>query len=336
MKNKLQRVLAVLILGGVVLACGMGGSTTPRQATLDAISASVRGTATAVAAQEANPDAALETAQAQATERGGLVAATQTAEASLSADARTATAAAFAPVLAELPKYGVDPAAGHVGWVHPPVSLEVNGYLTYDYINHFIATVATDFVVSADITWNTQYGTSGCGFVLRSDGNEAALNQYMAILTRGATGHLLFAVMSEGDIVGGRDIYAYGRDPNFNWENGATNQLTIVGRGNVFSIYSNATLIGEIDPSKAPGPPSLPDEPDKPNGSDPLAMAEYQALLAEHDAVVSQITADYAARQREAATADKIFERGFIAMVVLSESGRTQCQFDNGWLWLID
>jgi hypothetical protein len=315
----------------------MGAANTARESTLEAISASVRATGTAVAAQEQNPGASVETAQAQATARGDLIAATQAAQAALSDEAKTATAAAFAPILAELPQYGVDPAAGQVGWVHPPVDLEVSGYLQYDYVNNFIATVAKDFVVSADITWNTQYGTSGCGFVLRSDGNENALNQYMAILTRGATGHLLFAIMSDGDIVGGRDIYAYGEDPNFRWENGATNELTIVGRGNVFSVYTNGSLIGEIDPSKAPGPPALPEDPKKPgNVSDPAAMAAYQQQLAQHDAAVAQIMANYAARRREAATANKIFERGFIAMVVLSESGRSQCHFDNGWLWLID
>jgi hypothetical protein len=30
------------------------------------------------------------------------------------------------------------------------------------------------------------------------------------------------------------------------------------------------------------------------------------------------------------------FERGFVAMVVLSESGRSVCEFNNTWLWLIE
>lgn len=34
-----------------------------------------------------------------------------------------------------------------------------------------------------------------------------------------------------------------------------------------------------------------------------------------------------------AAPADYQFERGFTAMVAVSESGATQCQFDNTWLW---
>ena len=209
--------------------------------------------------------------------------------------------------------------------------------MSYDYVNNFLATVAQDFVVSSDITWNTRYGTSGCGFVLRSDGNKNALNQYMAIVTRGASGHVLFATMSNGDIVGGKDIYAYGRDPNFQWGNNVTNRLTIVGRGNTFSIYSNDTLIGEIDPSTPLSLPAIPPVPKKPaNVGDVGAMNLYNKQAAEQQAVATQITADYQSRQRAAANADKIFERGFVAMVVLSESGRSVCTFDNTWLWLIE
>ena len=30
-----------------------------------------------------------------------------------------------------------------------------------------------------------------------------------------------------------------------------------------------------------------------------------------------------------------VFEQGYVALLAASESGRTQCQFDNAWLWLI-
>jgi hypothetical protein len=209
--------------------------------------------------------------------------------------------------------------------------------MQYDYVNQFLATVAQDFVVSSDITWDTQYGTSGCGFVLRSDGNKNALNQYLVISTRGASGHVLFGTMSQGDLVSGRDIYAYGIDPNFNWENNATNRLTVVGRGNLFSIYSNDTFIGEVNPGAPVSLPGIPPVPQQPaNVGDVDAMNLYRRQLAEQQAVATQITADYQSRQREAAGADKFFERGFVAMVVLSESGRSVCTFENTWLWLIE
>jgi len=339
MKQKLYPAIHLLLLISLFSACssGSGGNDSAREATLEAISASVRGTATVDAAAKGNPNAPIETAQAGATARSQALDATQAAQAALDDGARAATATAFAPFVAELPKYGVDPSVGRPGWIHPPVSLEVDGYMSYDYINNFIATVAQDFVVSSDITWNTQYGTSGCGFVLRSNGNKNALSQYMTILTRGASGHLLFATMVDGKVVGGKDIYAYGIDPNFQWENNVTNRLTVVGRGNTFSIYSNDTLIGEVDPSTPVSLPGIPPVPQQPsNVGDANAMNLYRKQVAEQQAVATQITSDYQARQREANSTDKLFERGFVAMVVLSESGRSACTFENTWLWLIE
>ncbi len=313
-KNKL--VLFLLVLTVVSLACGASGSDVARESTVQAISTQVSGTGTAAAAQ------------------GPQV--TQAAD--LSADSLTATAAAFAPILAELPKYGVDPSEGRIGWVHPPVSMDASGYHHFEYVNYYLGTLAKDFVISADITWDTVGSTSGCGFVLRSDGNTDALDQYVAIITRVASGHFLFSTMSDGEVVTGRDIYARYKDKTFKWENNTTNRLTIVGRGNYFWVYTNGTLIGEVDPSAPPTQPNVPPEPEKPaNQADAQAMALYEQQKVEHEAIVTQIKADFAARQRAFNSADTVFDRGFMALVALSESGRkTTCKFDNGWLFLID
>lgn len=324
-RTVLTSLTFVLLLS---LACGVGAGDASREATLQAISDQVRQTGTAEGLQgDTVPLAAAETAQAAATQLAGL-----------GSESLTATAQAFAPILADLPKYGVDPSEGRLGWVHPPVSLDSSGYRQFEYINYYIGTLATDFVVSADITWDTVGSTSGCGFVLRSDGNTVALNQYLAIITRVASGHFLFATMSKGDVVTGRDIYARYKDKSFNWENNSTNRLTIVGRGNHFWVYTNGTLIGEVDPSAPLLAPALPPEPERPaNQGDPQAMAEYRKNKAEYDLIVQQIQADFAARQRSFSAENTVFERGFIAMVALSESGRkTVCKFDNGWLFLID
>jgi hypothetical protein len=339
MDNKTSPLLLSLAVLAIFLsACTLGGSAgTEREATIEAISVEIRTTATARAAGDLNPDAVVATAQAKATSQAQSLIVTQAAQASLGEEARAATATAFAPYSANLPKYGVDSSRGRPGWIHPPITLEVDAYMSYDYGNNFIATVAQDFVVSSDITWNTQYGTSGCGFVLRSDGNKDALNQYMVVVTRGASGHVIFTTMVNGDVVGGKDIYAYGRDPNFQWGNNVTNRLTVVGRGNLFSIYSNDTLVGEIDPSTPLSLPSIPSIPKQPsNTGDVKAMNLYRKQVAEQQAVATQITANYNSRRREAANADKVFERGLVAMVVLSESGRSICTFDNTWLWLIE
>ncbi|HET9587875.1 MAG TPA: hypothetical protein VFO91_03705 [Anaerolineales bacterium] len=331
-------LLQFLIVSSLLSGCGSGGSDVARESTVEAISAAVRATGTAAAAANVNPNAAIETAQADATAFSQSIEATLGVQANLSAEDQAATATAIAPILADLPRYGVDPAAGRMGWIHPPATLEVEGFMQFDYINNFIATLASDFVVSADITWDAIGATSGCGFVLRSDGNENALNQYLTIMTRVASGHILFATMAEGEVVTGQDIYAQGFDPGFDWQNQSTNRLTVVGRGDRFWIYTNGNLIGEIDPSAPPLQPNLPPEPERPvDTSDARAMANYLQQQAEYQSVVEQIEADFRARRRALANADTTFERGFIALVALSQSGRkTTCQFDNTWLWLIE
>lgn len=326
MKKYRSAFLFMTVLFLAATACGTSSTDTARQATLDAISNQVYATGTAEALGQDSASAA-ETAQAAATWSVALDPAAQ-----------TATAAAFAPILADLPKYGVDPSEGKLGWVHPPVTLDASGYHQFEYINYYLGTLATDFVVSADITWDTVGSTSGCGFVLRSDGNTAALDQYVAIITRVASGHFLFATMDNGEVVTGRDIYARYKDKTFDWSNNSTNRLTIVARGNRFWVYTNGTLIGEVDPSAPPPNPAIPPEPEKPPANaDPAAKAEYQANKAEYDLILQQIQADYAARQRAYSSAETVFERGFIALVALSESGRrTVCTFENGWLFLIE
>jgi hypothetical protein len=315
----------LLVLALASFACGAGSASSSTNATANAISTSVLATGTAEALQGQAVDSAAQTAQAAA-------------ESQSKPAQQTATAEAFAPRLAELTKYGVDPSEGRLGWVHPLVTLDASGYRQFEYINYFIGTVATDFVVSFDITWDIVGSIAGCGFVLRSDGNTAALNQYMVIMTRVASGHVLFATMANGEVVTYRDIYARYKDKSFSWENLATNRLTVVGRGNTFYIYTNDTLIGEVDPTAPPQLPILPPEPERPaNANDAQAMEAYRQNKAEYDQVVSQMQYTYQQRVQAFNQSDKIFEKGFIAMVALSESGRkTQCKFDNGWLFLIE
>ena len=337
MNKNFRLIFNLLILIGILSACGSGGGNTSEQSTLEAISASVRQTATAAAATDLDPNAAIGTAQALATAQVESDAATQAAQGNLSVEAQAATATAIAPILAELPQYGVDPSAGKMGWIHPPVSLEVQGYMNFDYVNHFISVLAQDFVISADITWDAIGSESSCGFVLRSDGNKEAMDTYLATISRVASGHFLFLTVAKGQVVTGQDIYAYGRDPGFNWQNKATNRLTVVGRGDHFWIYTNGTLIGDVDPS-APPQLLLPPKPEQPKDtSNAVAMAQYELDKASYEAETKQVRAEYNARKKALANADTTFERGFTALVALSRAGtKATCQFDNAWLWLMN
>jgi hypothetical protein len=330
--------LALFLLLIIALACNFSSSTQSNvEATAQALGESVLQTATAAASGEISSDESVATAQVEATEQSIANVATQTAEAIIDEEGAAATAQVVEPIRTELPKYGVDPNQGELAWIHPPEVLELEGYQQFDYANQFLGTVAKDFVVSADITWNTDFGTSGCGFVLRSDGDQEAPNQYMSLATRGSSGHVIFATVVDGEIVTGRDIYAYGLDPNFDWRNDTTNRLTIVGQGNEFFVYTNDTLIGEIDPSAPPPQPYIPPPPEEPADlSDAAAVEKFQKEKQEYDEVVKQIRADHSARVSSFEPEETIFEKGFIAFVAASESGTTTCKFDNAWLWLIN
>ena len=334
--TKLSIVLLLFLI--IALACNFTSSTqSDLEGTAQALGESVLQTATAAASGEISSDESVATAQVEATEQSIANVATQTAEAIVDEEGAAATAQVVEPIRAELPKYGVDPNQGELAWIHPPEVLELEGYQQFDYANQFLGTVAKDFVVSADITWNTDFGTSGCGFVLRSDGDQEAPNQYMSLATRGSSGHVIFATMVEGELVTGRDIYAYGLDPNFDWRNDTTNRLTIVGKGNEFFVYTNDTLIGEIDPSAPPPQPYIPPPPVEPvDTGDAVAMEKFQKEKQEYDEVVKQIRADHSARVSSFEPEETIFEKGFIAFVAASESGTTTCKFDNAWLWLIN
>jgi hypothetical protein len=161
-----------------------------------------------------------------------------------------ATATRLAPIREELASYGVDPDSGQLAWIHPPVTIRIEGYAQFDYANQYVETIARDFVLAADITWNTRFGSTGCGFVLRSDGDaEQNYDQYLVIATRGAQGNVIFSVMRDGDLIWADSVYANGIDPRFEWQNDTTNRLAVVARGDVFTVYSNGTRLGQWRPT---------------------------------------------------------------------------------------
>lgn len=316
--------------------CG-GPSLDENNATVEALTRSISETSTAAASVNTSSDDSLQTAEAKATSDSRAAESTQNALGALSADAQSATAAAAAPILAQLSSYGVDPNTGHLAWIHPPFTLELDGYLDTDFANQYMATVVEDFVLSTDITWNTRYGSNGCGFILRSDGDEENPNHYMLVITRFGEGRAIFMTVVNGELVDGVDMYAPFHDPDFSWLNDQTNRLTVVGRGKTFSVFTNGHLQREIVTGETPSPLPIPPAPPTPeDAQDEAAMTLYEQQLKEHEEEVDQIQANYQARLALYRNSDTIFERGFVAMVVLSEAGKTTCHFDNTWLWQIE
>lgn len=263
MKRKSTLSLALFVLVAAVLACGVPGEEPTPNATLQALSESLNSTATAellptntlppdAAPTQNNAQADVATVQAQATEISVAATSTRNVIATEQAAVASATDQAFQPIKQEIESYGLDPNQGRLAWTHPPLTLFVEGYLQHDFDVKYV-TVAADFMVAADITWNTQFGSTGCGYVLRSDADEEAGNRYFAIATRGGNGRVIFGVQLDGNLVldDSEDIYANGIDPLFEWQNDTTNRMVVIGRGNTFSIYTNGTHLGDYTPESA-------------------------------------------------------------------------------------
>ena len=238
-------ILAMLLIS--TLACG---GVSSRESTADALRVALSQTA-AVSSENGSDtsegsNSALQTAEAEATAHSLSAQATQSADTLGDQEAFEATQTAAAPIQAELSTYSIDPNTGEIGWIHPPVEVSVEGYLEYDYINYYIGLPIGDFVISSDITWEVSTGLSGCGFVMRSDGNREAINQYIGLITPGGGGSVGFVMQKEGEFFYSRLEAIGGRDANFHTGAGTTNRLTIVAVGDKMSFYTNGVFVHEF------------------------------------------------------------------------------------------
>ena len=328
--------LSSLVL--VSIACGFSfPQFNQPDPTITALYEAVRSTVTAAASQEVGTSSDLVEAQANATATKQSAEVKQTESASGRSQSELAAATVAAPIIAELEVFGLDPEAGHVGWVHDPLTLEVEGYQQFGFGNDHQEVTAADFVLAADITWDTQYGSNGCGFMFRSDGNQNKPNQYMVLASRFASGHVVFTSMLNGELNNLHDFFPKDEDRAFDWQNGTTNRLAVVARGHLIELYTNNVKIGEVDTTQPPTPIKPPSAPLKPsNLNDQIAMDEYLKQMQEYEDTLRQLESNYQIALTNFESNPAIFEDGFLGMVVMSESGRTSCTFSDAWLWLID
>jgi hypothetical protein len=329
-------ILLLTILLPLLASCSPDAGSQAPNPTLTALSASVALTATA-AQEETGSTGSLATAQAKATQSSQEIQATQTARAGTRDEAQLATATVTAPMVAELPRYGLQDSAGKPGWMHDPLRLEITGYQDFAYGNDYMQVTAADFALAADITWDTQYGSSGCGFMFRSDGDENQPNQYMVIASRFANGRVVFTALADGEIANIQDFYPKDSDRSFDWQNGSTNRMAVIARGPLIEIYTNGVKIGEVDTTQPPKKPPSPPKPEPPaDQGNQNAMDQYRAQLEEYEQILTQSQSSYNTALANYSDHPAVFEGGFLAMIALSESGRTLCQFDNAWLWLLE
>lgn len=148
-------------------------------------------------------------------------------------------------ISSELARLGLGEDSGELGWEHPPLLVEAEGYLQYKFQNYELLTLVEDFVISADITWDTDTGLAGCGFVIRAD-KETDPNAYTIGLSRSSNGSVNWATLENGVPIKNNAQSVAGlqsKDPSFDWQNNTTNRITIVARGESFDVYTNGVYI---------------------------------------------------------------------------------------------
>ncbi len=340
MQKKPYPTLFVLLALGLFTLLLTQGCNTPGSdqidPTLTALSQSISSTATAAGKDEGSENT-LATAEFEATEVSQAVQATETSQTVGRDEGQMATATVAAPIIAELPSYGLDATSGQVGWMHNPLTLDASGYQQVAYGNDYMNVIAADFVLAADVIMDTQYGTSGCGFMFRSDGDKNNPNQYMVILSRFANGRGLFTAVADGELANIKDFYPKDEDKSFDWQNGVTNRLAIVARGNIIEIYTNLVKIGEVDTTAPPKKLVKPPKPQMPTDElDEQAMKRYKDLLSEYNKILEQNDMEYQTAALNFETKPTDFKEGFLAMIALNQSGDTTCTFENAWLWLLE
>ncbi len=340
MKSK-PHLAAALLLAVILLSlflaqgCSLTGQGNPLAPTLTAMTNSIAVTLTAAKQQDTTTQLQA-TAETAATAAVQVVQSTQTAEVEVQEQNAQATEAVAAPVLSELAQYGLDPSSGQLGWLHDPLELQLTGHHEYKFGNDHMNVTAADFALASDITWDTQYGGSGCGFMFRSNGDQNSPDAYMVLATRFASGHIVFLALKDGELANFHDFYPRDEDKSFQIENGSTNRLAIVARGNLIDIYSNGVNIGQVDTTKAPYRPPLPAAPKAPDDLKDIPLVQkYQKLKQEYDAIAGQINSQYALATKNFKSGQSTFTDGFLAMAALSESGKTTCTFEDAWLWLL-
>lgn len=335
------RIALILVVIGLVTACQPLQRTlvitspvevTSFTPTLPVPSASVTATKTATPTSQAAQDL-------------------QPTQATLDVD-KEATAQAIALIHKELPVYNASPSYGHVGAIYEPISLTADGYHASQSSNKEGDPVIKDFLLAADITWDSEYGNAGCGFTFRSDNNQNAPDEYRVVLSRISGGRIDFYALAKGKIANTRVFYAIPYDPSFKWESGTTNRLTLGVKDNNVYIFSNTIWVGALNiTDPPPEEPILPEKPVKPappssdlTGKDlkeaqsayKQAMKEYQKEYDKYSEAVNKIYADYNAMMTAYSSNDIVYNDGSVGLLAYATSGSVDCHFSNAWLWVLE
>ena len=158
------------------------------------------------------------------------------------AEATAAAEVAIADIRDQLALVGVPADVGSLGWVQDePVAISLDGAWVWNYEPFAEDLLASDFVISTDVTWEAT-GLLICGLIFRSEANFEVGSQYKFLYLR-LSGLPAWAI----------NYYDKGLFQTSIWQstaagidmgNGATNRLVLWAEGGKFNLFINDSRVG--------------------------------------------------------------------------------------------
>jgi hypothetical protein len=158
-------------------------------------------------------------------------------------------AAVIEEIDVELQDIGYSTEEGSLAWVsEAPEEITITSYNSHDWIPLASGQDFSDFVLKADVTWDSTGGLATCGFWFRaqSDDENAEHYKFQAIRLSGFPGWDVEYWKYNGWVStispGGRVLTS----PHIDQDQGSTNTYILVAEGNTLTVYANGNRLGQV------------------------------------------------------------------------------------------
>jgi hypothetical protein len=149
----------------------------------------------------------------------------------------------------ELREIGYSADTGSLAWMNDrPLPITISSYNTYDLIPVAAGQSFTDFVLKADVTWDSTSGFIICGFWFRAQGDDIDAEHYKFQTIRLSgwpswdVEYWDFNRWKATISPGGKII----NTPHIDQEQGSTNTFILAAEGNLMTIYANGHRLGKV------------------------------------------------------------------------------------------
>jgi hypothetical protein len=164
-------------------------------------------------------------------------------------EATQTIAAVLEEIDAELQEIGYSTEEGSLAWVGEAAEeITITAYNTHDWIPLASGQNYSDFILKADVTWESTGGLAICGFWFRgeSDDEDAPHYKFQTIRLSGLplwdVEYWKYNGFVSNITPGGYAIST----PHLDQEQGSTNTYILVAKGTMLTVYANGHRLGQV------------------------------------------------------------------------------------------